>query len=410
MNVIVPLGGLGSRFQKEGYSRPKPFVRVLGKEMIIFLLDALHLQPEDSLVIVFNPAFLSMDVFMRDIVQRKYPQCTLVELAGPTRGAAETVLFGLLGLPNSLRSRPCMLCDGDTFFTRDIVSMYREVSTTSNATFCFEDTQPNPIYSYVIVGADDTVTDIKEKVKISDHANTGCYCFRDGIELQQYCEKIIEAGAMQLSQDMQGEFYTSGVIKAMLDDQIPCKMLRLKTNDFHVLGTPKQVKSFCSTWPDQPGQRVVFTLVGTLVTPPTVGNDYSTVQPIERNVNYARQLFAQGHCIVLWNIHLPAADQEALARRVVALDIPHHKIDWTRPDVDFFFDASTMDTMQGALDTQIGFYPSKVLCSRTPAPPQSPSSSVLDAAAQTLAGWTSYALSCLFPKASDDAERMPLRQ
>eukprot|EP00971_Amphidinium_carterae_P289101 5740278-Amphidinium_carterae.1 len=31
MNVIVPLGGLGTRFQNQGYMRPKPSVRVLGK-------------------------------------------------------------------------------------------------------------------------------------------------------------------------------------------------------------------------------------------------------------------------------------------------------------------------------------------------------------------------------------------
>jgi hypothetical protein len=41
MNVIVPLGGLGMRFQNEGYTRPKPFVRVLGKEMILWVLGAL---------------------------------------------------------------------------------------------------------------------------------------------------------------------------------------------------------------------------------------------------------------------------------------------------------------------------------------------------------------------------------
>ena len=37
MNIIIPLGGLGSRFQTEGYARPKPFVRVLGKEMILWV-------------------------------------------------------------------------------------------------------------------------------------------------------------------------------------------------------------------------------------------------------------------------------------------------------------------------------------------------------------------------------------
>jgi NDP-sugar pyrophosphorylase family protein len=228
MNVIIPLGGLGNRFQHEGYTRPKPFVRVLGKEMIMWVIDNLSLTADDTLVVVFNPAFLSMDVFMETVVKEKYPNVQLIELQGPTRGAAETVLLGLQGLPPEQLKRPCMLCDGDTFYTADIVEKYRAVSTTHNATFTFIDTQPKPIYSYVTVNSSDEVDDIKEKVKISDNANTGCYCFKVGTELAQYCEKIIAAGAMQLSQDQKGEFYTSGVIKAMLHDKIPCKMLMVR--------------------------------------------------------------------------------------------------------------------------------------------------------------------------------------
>ena len=248
--------------------------------MILWVLDNLTLGPDDDLVIVFNPAFLSMDNFMQEVVQARYPRTTLVELAGPTRGAAETVLLGLQGISEKQRSRPCMLCDGDCFYTVDIVSKYRAVSCSHNGTFVFKDTQPKPIYSYVTVkdGTNDVV-DIKEKVKISDFANTGCYCFKNGCELEKYCKKIIDAGQMQLSQDQKGEFYTSGVIKAMLDDQMPCKMLMLEKSDLHVLGTPVQVEEWCRDWPRQPRRCVVFNLDGTLVTPPQ-GDDLSKVYTI----------------------------------------------------------------------------------------------------------------------------------
>ena len=56
---MIPLGGIGSRFQKEGYKYPKPFVKVLGKEMILWVVDSLALAPEDTLVVVYNPAFLA---------------------------------------------------------------------------------------------------------------------------------------------------------------------------------------------------------------------------------------------------------------------------------------------------------------------------------------------------------------
>lgn len=55
-------------------------MRVLGKEMILWVLDNLSIRECDTLVIVFNPAFLSMDVFMREIIQPKFTDCKLVEL------------------------------------------------------------------------------------------------------------------------------------------------------------------------------------------------------------------------------------------------------------------------------------------------------------------------------------------
>ena len=96
---------------------------------------------------------------------------------------------------------------GDTFYTSDIVSKYREIGSTHNASFCFEDTQPKPIYSYIKTDADMNVSEIKEKIKISDHANTGCYSFKNGTDLATYCTKIIEKGETQLSQDQKVEMY-----------------------------------------------------------------------------------------------------------------------------------------------------------------------------------------------------------
>ena len=352
MNVIVPLGGLGTRFQNEGYLRPKPFVRVLGKEMIHWVLDSLSLGPDDSLVIVFNPAFLSMDVFMRELVQSRYTNCILVELAGPTRGAAETVLLGLKGMPERLRKRPCMLCDGDCFYSVDVVSMYRAVSKTHNATFTFVDTQPKPLYSYVTVASpnSDEVVDIKEKIKISDDANSGCYCFKDGGELEKYCERIIEAGAMQLSQDQKGEFYTSGVIKAMLDDRIPCRRLRINKSDIHVLGTPTQLSEWCTGWKSQPRTTIAFSVLQTLLMP-------GTLAPITRNIDYARQLHAQGHTVILiGRRETPVVERAAIELKLAELAIPYDALEFSQPDADLFIDALAVDAMQGTLASHVGIY------------------------------------------------------
>ena len=39
MNIIIPLGGKGERFLKNGYTQPKPLIPILEKCMIDHVLD-----------------------------------------------------------------------------------------------------------------------------------------------------------------------------------------------------------------------------------------------------------------------------------------------------------------------------------------------------------------------------------
>ena len=270
LTVMIPLGGIGSRFQKEGYTNPKPFVSALGKPMILWVIDSLLLKPCDELVIVFNPDFLPRKWWQ--VVRAKYPRLRLVELPGPTRGAAETVLIGLQGLPRDVRGRPVMLVDGDTFYGEDIVSKYREASPTANGVFYFVDTQPKPIYSYITFEPSSRrITQVKEKVKISDNANSGCYCFMNGLELEAQCQSLLDAGSTQtgeLSTHTVGEYYTSGVIAQMIEEGHPFRAIQIQASRYHVLGTPSQLQAFCRSWPQQPALRVCFDLDNTLVTAP----------------------------------------------------------------------------------------------------------------------------------------------
>jgi choline kinase len=153
-------------------------VNVLGKSMILWVIDSLKLRPDDALVIVYDPGFIGKKYW--EPVCSAHPCVSLVELPGPTRGAAETVLLGLRGISRALRSRPVMLVDGDTFYEEDVVSGYRDICATCNGVYYFDDTQPRPLYSYIVFDASRRISQVKEKVKISDHANTGCYCFMRG--------------------------------------------------------------------------------------------------------------------------------------------------------------------------------------------------------------------------------------
>ena len=54
MNIIIPCGGLGERFLQEGYVSPKPLIPAMGKPILFWLLDELHMRPDDLIVIAYN--------------------------------------------------------------------------------------------------------------------------------------------------------------------------------------------------------------------------------------------------------------------------------------------------------------------------------------------------------------------
>ena len=366
ITVMIPLGGLGSRFQKEGYTRPKPFVQVMGKPMILWVLDSLKLRPQDELVIVYNPDFLSRKYW--PIVTATYPRLRFVELPGPTRGAAETVMIGLRGLDATLRAQPVMLVDGDAFYDQDIVSMYREVASKgSNGVFFFEDTQPKPMYSYIVFDPSSRrISQVKEKVKISDCANSGCYCFSSGVELENQCLALLDSGSTQLSQDKVGEYYTSGVIAQMIEEGHAFEAVQIDPKRFHVLGTPTQLVDWCAGRNDQAPLRICFDIENTLVTGPRVAGDYSSCEPIADNIATCRALYEQGHTIILQSSrgmdahkgNASAAAAEAATATLASLaklQIPYHEIDFGKPHAHFYVDDQSISAYSD-LHQETGLY------------------------------------------------------
>ena len=230
MNIIIPLGGKGERFVKEGYTVPKPLIKVLDKEILFYVIDNLDIDENDKIFIIYNK-----DLDIKDIITSKYPKITLIKLERDTKGAAETVYIGLTEILKSEHNKKTILIDGDTFYKDNIIQMSHNCD--SNAIFYQKNYDENPIYSYIDFGMDNIVSDIREKCKISHNANTGAYMFND-INILLYYSKFIVDNDIKFN----NECYTSCIINEMIkNNEI---FLAIELNDVHVLGTPKQVNEF----------------------------------------------------------------------------------------------------------------------------------------------------------------------
>ena len=250
MNIIIPLGGKGERFYKEGYIVPKPLIKIYDKEMIFYLLDNLNINDSDNIYIIYKN---DLDTYnFVNIVKEKYNSIIFIPIGYQTTGAVETILFGLEYIINNSIHRKCILLDCDTFYKVDILSIIREKS--SNIVFYVNREHENPIYSYIKLNELKKIIDIKEKIKISSNANTGCYVFNDINKLYEKCKYILDNNIT-----FNGEPYTSCVINEMLNDN-EFYGYELEGSHIFSLGTPKEVEIFLKNT-----YCFLFDLDGTLV-------------------------------------------------------------------------------------------------------------------------------------------------
>jgi beta-phosphoglucomutase-like phosphatase (HAD superfamily)/dTDP-glucose pyrophosphorylase/fructosamine-3-kinase len=235
MIVIIPLGGVGSRFQEKGYNTLKPFIKINLKYILYYLLDTLN--NVDFIYIPYNKQLGNLEKFIR----HDYPDYNFKFLPlDNTRGAAETISLALKQL--KCLDMPILSLDGDSFYDLDIYKLWNGENKI------FTITSDKACYSYV--KGTTKILDIQEKKVISDMACTGAYGFKSWKTLLKHCDYIIEN-----NKTFCGEFYISTVLSEMIST-IDFKIEKIPS--YISLGTPKDVIDFYNI-------SILFDLDGTLV-------------------------------------------------------------------------------------------------------------------------------------------------
>jgi dTDP-glucose pyrophosphorylase len=237
MIIFIPLGGIGDRFKKSGYTEPKALIKIFDKPMLYYLLDNLNLDDVDFVCIPYNNEYSFYN--FENTIMYDYPnfKFKFIKLEHNTEGAAETINIGLKYIGDI--DQPVLCLDGDNFYTCDIIKLW----DSKNMIFTFNDLNDKSIYSYVNV-ENNRVIDIIEKEKISNNACSGAYGFSSSKQLLKYTQKILDNKIKQ-----KGEYYTSTIIKEMIKDHIVFYNSNIDTNNYFCLGTPAQVDYFCDNYP-----------------------------------------------------------------------------------------------------------------------------------------------------------------
>lgn len=372
MILIIPLGGTGKRFKELGYKKPKPLINVMGKPIIFWLLDNLNLEKIDLLIIPYNYELAKYS--FEKLMTKRYPNTKFrfFKLNFFTRGTVETILECLKVI--DISDQPVLCMDGDNFYLYDILLHWNK----DNCIFYFEDNSDSSAYSFITLSdsfiMEPNVTNIIEKNRISNYAVCGTYGFQSIKDLKKYCDVLISKNLSQL-----GEFYLSGVIKLMLDDNNIFIGKKVEINNYVCLGTPLDVRIFCNNYPvvsalngnvKLKSQRYCFDLDNTLVTYPEIDGDYTSVKPIQYTIDFLKYLKKMGHTIIIYTARRMSTYNGNTGKALSDIgkitfdtlekfDIPYDEIYFGKPYADYYIDDLCVSPYDD-LEKELGFYKSKI--------------------------------------------------
>lgn len=235
MNVLIPMAGAGSRFEKAGYTFPKPLIDVQGKPMIQVVVDNINVDARHIFIVQKSHyEKYNLENTLKAIVKN----CEIIQVDGVTEGAACTTLLAKELIDND---EPLLMANSDQFVEWNSNKfMYSMIGDTIDAgILTFESTHPK--WSYAKLNESGFVSEVAEKNPISNLATVGIYYWNKGSDYVKYAEQMIEKDVR-----VNNEFYVCPVFNEAIQDG-----KKVKTYDIEKmwgLGTPEDLDVFNSNY------------------------------------------------------------------------------------------------------------------------------------------------------------------
>lgn len=234
INIVIPMAGAGSRFQKAGYKLPKPFIDVNGKMMIERVLDGIR-YPNAHYTLIIRKEFEIENKAMLEKLSREY-NIAFVSVEKLTQGASCTALAAMEIINNSF---PVVFVDSDNIFENPAFTAFLDEAqneavdgsllTVNSDKDCFS-------YAKVVDGF---VTETREKEVISNHAITGAYYFAHGSDFCRFATEM-----MMYGDKAKNEYYLSNVYNRAASKGLKISVFDISLSDWHCVGTPEQLNEY----------------------------------------------------------------------------------------------------------------------------------------------------------------------
>jgi HAD superfamily hydrolase (TIGR01509 family) len=231
MNILIPMAGAGSRFEKAGYTFPKPLIEVNGKPMIQVVVNNLNF---DSKHIFITQKQHRIKYNLDSLLNLISPECSIIDVDGVTEGAACTTLLAKELINND---NPLIIANSDQFVDWNPSEfMYKMQEQNVDAgILTFKSNHPK--WSYAKIDEYGYVTEVAEKNPISDIATVGIYYWKRGRDYVRFAEMMIEKNIRS-----NNEFYVCPVFNQAIEHGLKVKTFNIEK--MFGLGTPEDLNFY----------------------------------------------------------------------------------------------------------------------------------------------------------------------
>ena len=229
----MPMAGRGSRFSNKGYTTPKPLIEVAGKPMYEWALQSLNgLEVRLLIVITLKELENKFGISYR-LSQVWNGQFQLISIDDVTEGQLCTVLAAekLINVDEDI-----LIISSDTLVVSEISKDIQNNTKGLNGLISVMNL-PGEQWSFAKTNDKGIVTEVAEKMRISDHASTGMYYFSNGKEFTEFGKKMILE-----NKRTKGEFYVIPVYNELIAHN---KMIGITiAKEMWDMGTPEAKEIF----------------------------------------------------------------------------------------------------------------------------------------------------------------------
>jgi len=235
LNILIPMAGAGSRFEKAGYTFPKPLIDVKNKPMIQVVVENLNIKANYIYIVQkSHRKKYNLDTLLNLIT----PNCKVIEVDGITEGAACTALLAKEYIDND---KPLFFANSDQFVEWDSNEFMYKMSETNadGGIVSFEATHPK--WSFAKIDEKGLVTEVAEKNPISNIATVGYYWWKQGSDFVKYAEEMIRKDIR-----VSGEFYVCPVFNQAIADGKEIRTFNI--DKMWGLGTPEDLRYYLENY------------------------------------------------------------------------------------------------------------------------------------------------------------------